>query len=187
MKLRPIDEHDLDRVTRWLSLAENGKWLDLGSSGTAISPAMLKFMSSRPSHDLQLVELPGQDEPIGLVAYGDIHMKNRTANLWYVLGDKEFAGRNLMTRAVSLMLTRGFSELNLKAVQAWAVHGNIASIRVLEKNHFSPVGTQRRCHCIDMQWHDRHLYDLLAAEHHGHAPKTKNKTQQTQSHEYNID
>lgn len=179
MKLRPIHEDDLDRVTRWLSLKENGQWLDFGGSGTAVSPAMLKFMSNRPTHDLQLVELPGQDDPIGLVAYGDINLQNRTANLWYVLGEKQYGGRNLMTRAVSLMLSRGFGELNLEAVQAWAVRGNMASIRVLEKNHFSPVGTQRRCHCIDKQWYDRILYDLLAAEHQKIAPKTNNKTLQT--------
>jgi RimJ/RimL family protein N-acetyltransferase len=56
--------------------------------------------------------------------------------LWDVLGEKRSGGQGYTSRAVSEVLTLGFAEVGLGAVNAWAVEENAASIRILERNHF---------------------------------------------------
>lgn len=66
-----------------------------------------------------------------------------------------------------MMLTFGFTELGLRAVNAWTLDANVAARRALEALHFTYVGRMRRCHYLDGQPHDRLLFDLLATEHPG--------------------
>jgi RimJ/RimL family protein N-acetyltransferase len=62
------------------------------------------------------------------------------------------------------MLTLGFRELGLQAIQTWIVEHN-PSVRVAERVRFRPIGRQRRCHYIDGIPYDRLWFDLLASEH----------------------
>ena len=63
------------------------------------------------------------------------------------------------------MLTLGFTELGLHAVNAWAVECNHASVRIIERLNFRPMGRQRQCHVIEDRVYDRLWFDLLASEH----------------------
>jgi ribosomal-protein-alanine N-acetyltransferase len=103
--------------------------------------------------------------PIGVVALSNISRTFKTATLWYVLGDKRFAGQVHTGRAVSRLLGHAFDVLKLQAINAWAVDSNVASIRVLTRNGFQFVGRQRRCHIIEGRAADRLLFDLLASEY----------------------
>jgi RimJ/RimL family protein N-acetyltransferase len=101
------------------------------------------------------------------VALSDIDRVFRTGRLWYVLGDKRFAGRGLTSRAVADLVREGFGPVRLEAINAWAVVENRPSIRILESNGFRLIGYQRRCHRIDGRPVDRALFDLLATEFEG--------------------
>jgi RimJ/RimL family protein N-acetyltransferase len=102
--------------------------------------------------------------PVGVVGLSDIHPRFRTALLWYALGQPRFAGRGLTGRAAAEVVRLGFHELELAAIQAWAVEGNEASLRILERIGFRAVGRQRRCHLIDGQLRDRLLFDIVPRE-----------------------
>lgn len=82
-----------------------------------------------------------------------------------MLGNKRYGG--CTTDACRMMLTLAFGELGLAVVNAWTLEINRAGRRVLERLHFNYIGRLRQCHCIDGQWFDRLLYDLLASEHQG--------------------
>ena len=165
MKLLPPDAAALRRVAGWLADGANARWLDFGHGVHALTLPALTLMVKRPGHVLRIFTPDDTDEAAGLVAFSDVAHDVGTATLWYVLGAKEHAGQGLTTRAVSRLLTTGFADLGLVAVTAWAVDGNVRSVRVLERNGFRLVGRQRRCHVMEGRRHDRLLYDLLAEEH----------------------
>lgn len=165
MKLKPVDNSALALVAAWMAQKENYQWLDFGNGQQILPPLSLKIMTQRDVHCLRLFTADSDAVPIGLVALSNINRTFKTAMLWYVLGDKNHAGQGCTTRAVSGMLTLGFTEVGLEAVNAWAVAENVASIRVLERNHFRLIGRQRNCHYIDGHPCDRLLFDLLASEH----------------------
>lgn len=165
MQLRPVDTASVDLVAHWLAQKENRQWLDFGSEVQDLTPVSLMVMVQKPTHLLRTFTADGDTTDIGLVALSNTHKKFRTAMLWYVLGDKRYAGQGYTTRAVQHLLTLGFSSLGLEAINAWVVEENVPSVKVLMRNNFRRIGRQRKSHYIDDQPYDRLLFDLLACEH----------------------
>jgi RimJ/RimL family protein N-acetyltransferase len=165
MRLLLFDDVLLDLAAAWLAEKANYQWLDFGGGRQVLGRASLKIMTQRDLHVLRAFTADNDETPIGLVALSDVAHAFHTGTLWYVLGDKRFAGQGFTSRAVSLLLTHAFHTLGLQAVNAWAVEGNVPSIRVLTRNRFRLIGRQRRCHVIDGRPADRLLFDLLASEH----------------------
>jgi RimJ/RimL family protein N-acetyltransferase len=165
MQLKPIDVDTLNSVAEWMGQKENYQWLDFGNGTQILTPVALKIMAQRDLHFLRVFTPDADGAPIGLVALSNITPHFKTATLWYVLGDKRYGGQGYTTRAVAHLLTLGFRELKLQAVNAWAVEHNTASIHVLTRNRFRPIGRQRRCHYIDGRPYDRLLFDLLVGEY----------------------
>jgi len=170
MKLMPIDNSMLALVAEWMTKKENYQWLDFGSGVQILTAASLKIMAQRDIHLLRVFTAGADDAPIGLAGLSNIDRHFKTATLWYVLGNKSHGGKGCATAAVSKLLTLGFTELGLCAVNAWAVEKNAPSIRVLQRNNFQLAGRLRQCHYIDGVPYDHLLFDLLAAEHKEMAP-----------------
>lgn len=166
MRLEILDTPHLARASAWLCDEQNSRWLDFGGGTQRLDAAGLKIMTQRSLHVLR-VFTADDTEPIGLVALSNVAPRFGTATLWYVLGDKHYGGRGYTTRSVARMLALAFRTLGLRAVNAWAVEANTASVRVLVRNGFHLIGRQRQCHVVDGQVCDRLLFDVLASEHTG--------------------
>lgn len=163
MKLRPIDSPELiELVAGWLSQKENGQWLDFG--GRPITPELVKVMAQREANVLRVFTADDDETPIGVVGFHNVDRQFKTATIWVVLGDKSYARRGYTTRAVSRMLTLGFHELGLAAVNSWGVEGN-PSIQIARRLNFRLIGRLRQSHYIDGRPYDRVWLDILASEH----------------------
>ena len=164
MRLLAPDTRDLlELAAGWLGKYDNYKWLDFGDGVQQVSPVMLKIMTQRGLHQFRIYTADEGDVPAGVVGLTNVDRHFKTASLWAVLGNKRFGGHT--TEACHHMLTLGFSELGLQAVNAWTVETNVPAQRALEQLHFRYIGRQRQCHYIDGRPLDRLLFDLLASEH----------------------
>jgi len=167
MQLKRLESPDDFRlVAGWLSLKENYQWLDFGDGRQLVSPEWLAIAMQRGSYVIRLFTSDAGDVPIGVVGLGSINPHFKTANVWIVLGDKSYAGQGYASRALSMMLTLGFTELGLGAIHTWIVEHN-PSVQVAARVRFRPAGRQRQCHYIDGRAYDRLWFDLLASEHLG--------------------
>lgn len=165
MKLKPIDNPDLiGLVAGWLSQKDNFQWLDFGGGRQPVTPALVKIMAQRDTHVLRVFTLDDDATPIGVVGFNNVDRHFKTATVWTVLGDKSYARQGYTTRAASKMLSFGFRELGLEAINTWAVEHN-PSIHSAQRLNFRFIGRQRRCHYIDGQVFDRLLFDILKSEH----------------------
>lgn len=175
MNLIPLDDLTIPMVASWLSRKETYQWLDFGNGKQSLDAVILRLMIHRPVHHLRLFAAGNTGPPIGIVAFSNIDPHFGVAQLWYVLGNRTYAGRGYTSAAVSALLDYGFRVLHLESVNAWAVVSNAPSIRVLKKNHFRLIGTQRQCHRLDGVSVDRMLFDLLVSEYqplpHPHTPE----------------
>lgn len=81
------------------------------------------------------------------------------ATLGYWMGE-EYAGRGLMSEAVSILLPFVFDTLGLHRLQAAFLPHNQASRRVLEKNGFREEGYAENYLQIDGKWADHVLFAL---------------------------
>lgn len=164
MKLLPVDSPALiELVAGWLSKPGNYQWLDFGQGVQQLTPLSVKLMTQRDIHFLRVFTADDDLAPAGVVGLTNVDRRFRTASIWAVLGNKRCAG--MTQRAASRLLTLGFTDLGLCAINAWTTETNIAAQRVLERLRFRYVGRQRKCHYIDGRPLDRLLYDLLAEEH----------------------
>lgn len=165
MRLKPLDTPELlETVAGWLALKENYQWLEFGNGRQTLSPEWLKIATQRGSEVLRVYT--GEDDaPQGVVGLTEVDRAFGTARIWVVAGDKSFRGRGRSTLAASRLLTCGFMELGLRAINTWIVEHN-PSLRIAERLNFRPIGRQRQCHVIDGVAYDRLWFDLLATEHH---------------------
>jgi RimJ/RimL family protein N-acetyltransferase len=165
MTLVPPDRPELlSLVAAWLCRKDNFQWLDFGDGRQLVTAEWLKVAMQRQTHVLRVFTADGDDRPIGVVGLANLNPHFKSATLWVVLGDKSHAGRGYASRAVTEMLTLGFTDLGLHAINTWIVEHN-PSVRVAERVRFRPMGRQRQCHYIDGQPYDRLWFDLLASEH----------------------
>lgn len=165
MQLKPLDSSELiELVAGWLAQKENYQWLDFGG-GRQPTPALVKIMVQRDTNVLRVFTADDDTTPIGVVGLNNVDRYNKTAMLWAVLGDKSCVRRGYTTRALSKMLTLGFQDLGLEAVQSWSVAHNSAGIEVTKRLNLRFVGRQRQCHSIDGRAFDRLLFDILPDEH----------------------
>lgn len=104
------------------------------------------------------------EKVIGWIGIKDIMWSHRCAEIFYIIGDRDYWGRGLATEAVILILKYAFLELNLHKIKALALAPNTASNRILQKLGFSLEGTFKEEGYIDGKYYDLKHYGLLKAE-----------------------
>ena len=82
--------------------------------------------------------------PIGIIALVHISDVHKTAEIYIVIGEKDFWGKGVMLEAESLLINWAFKSLNLEKIWADAVEDNIASIITMKKLGFQIEGTLRK-------------------------------------------
>jgi len=167
LRLMPLDSPQLvEQAAGWLGDPDNARWV--ARSGVAaglVSPAILRLQSQRADRVIRVFTEDADERPIGVVGLEDVDRAYGTATIWTVLGNKTYTGQGYATRAVSRLLTLGFTGLGLQGINTWAVDRNEASLRVIRRLRFRFVGRLRSCHTIEGVRCDRLLFDLLASEH----------------------
>ncbi|MCK4589125.1 MAG: GNAT family N-acetyltransferase [Nanoarchaeota archaeon] len=111
-----------------------------------------------------LIKENGKLQPVGFIALIDIDFGDKFGQIWYVMGNKNYRRRGLMSKALSFLLSKCKVELGLHSVHTWVVEDNIASIRVLEKNGFSKIGIQRESYYYNNKFKNRVLFDKVLRE-----------------------
>ena len=83
------------------------------------------------------------------------------AEIGYML-DPQWQGKGLMQEVMDKLLDYGFSTLGLHSVEANVNPGNIASIRLLERNNFVREAYFRENYFYDGKFLDTLIYSKLA-------------------------
>ena len=114
----------------------------------------------------------GDDTLLGGLTLSNVRRGvSQSASLGYWLGVNHVR-QGHMTEAVRMLLPVAFDELRLHRVEAACLSGNMASIRVLERNGFQHEGLARHYLKINGSWQDHVLFarlgdDLQATENAG--------------------
>lgn len=81
---------------------------------------------------------------IGNIGYNQINQLQRRAFIAYLLGDKTFAGRGVITQAVLMFMYYGFNKLNYDRIHGGVSEAHEASVRICEKVGLLVEGRQRK-------------------------------------------
>lgn len=73
---------------------------------------------------------------IGNIEINTINYKNKTAEVSYIIGEKEYWGKGVATHCISLISDIAKTKLKLVKLHAGCASGNVGSIKALKKNNF---------------------------------------------------
>jgi ribosomal-protein-alanine N-acetyltransferase len=104
---------------------------------------------------------------VGSVGVDDLEVGvARDGELGYWLA-RGIRGRGLATRAVIAFVAHAFSALRLERVTAHTLHFNMASVRVLQKTGFKPLGGEPKKTRAATGLHDTLAFELRRSEWRG--------------------
>ena len=158
--LRALEKSDCESVAAWLQNPRQNEWMDFGNGRQALNALAISIMARSPDHFVRVV-LDAKSRLIGVFGLQQVRHPFRVAQLWGVRPMLRPPARLRNAVAMRVVLSLAFQAYDLSAVQAWAVDGNLASIRILEELGFCACGRHRRCHPIGGVMRDRLNFDLL--------------------------
>jgi RimJ/RimL family protein N-acetyltransferase len=149
-------------VARWLSRPDTNRWLTSEWRNRDVSPSMLAIAVRNRKNRLFIVKSYGV--PIGLVGLSDIDLDDKTAMIWYVLGNFDLSCKGLTSEAVCKLASIAFNDIGLCSLYAWIMENNIASEKVLTKVGFKKAGCIRFAANSSGRQVDRMYFDLTYEE-----------------------
>lgn len=81
------------------------------------------------------ITLKSEPKLLGTICLWNFSQDRKTAELGYELLP-EYHGKGMMTEAVNCLLNYGFTDLNLKKIEAFTNEKNLNSIKLLQKSKF---------------------------------------------------
>ena len=110
-----------------------------------------------------IYELPNY-RPIGGVDLHNIDLKNRSAEVGIMIGEKNARGRGFGTEAVRLVCDYGFHAMELNSIWLLTFGWNVAGQKAYLKAGFKEIGRRRQARFFDGKYWDDIYYDLLREE-----------------------
>lgn len=160
--IEPLEPAQFEKVAGWLANHDINRWLTSDWRDRIIDSTTVAIAVRNKKNRLFLVRYEGA--PCGLASLADIDLVDRTAMVWYVLGEDTMRGRGITTNAVQQVVEHGFRELHLKSIYAWIMEDNVRSRRVLEKAGFHETGRIRSATCSGGRQVDRVYFDIVRGD-----------------------
>lgn len=170
LRLRAIERADIPNFVRWFNDPEVRRFLLRHRPlSQAEEERWFEEQLSRTDTLILAIEVQVGEEwvHIGNIGLHRIDLKNRTATLGIVIGEKAFWGKGYGREALRVLLRYAFFELGLHRVELETFAFNERALRCYRAVGFKEVGVRRQALFRDGAFHDLILMDLLAEEFAG--------------------
>ncbi len=159
VSLTPLAPEDFQLAAGWLSDKAINRWLSSDWRDREITPVLIAVAVRNRRNRFFLVRWDSR--PCGLVSFSDYDEVDRTAMIWYLLGEQSYRGKGVIADAIGKAVEWAFAQLGCVSIYAWIMADNWRSRRVLEKNGFREAGTLRLSVRSGDQQVDRVYFDLV--------------------------
>ena len=102
--------------------------------------------------------------PIGNIGLSRIDWVSRHANIFALIGEKEYWGKGIVGEAAQLVLRYAFTELNLHKVKAGVFTPNKRSLGAAGKLGLNKEAIMKEAIYFDGEYHDIHKWGLTKKE-----------------------
>ncbi len=146
VQLRPLNEKDVEGNYRyWLNDPEIVRYNSHGRF--PMTPEKLLDYVRSVSHSTTMIVLAIEDAAsgvhVGNISLQGINWIDRSAEIAFVLGEKDAWGRGIMYEAGQLMIRHAFDVLNLHRVHCGTSADNIGMQKLAEKLGMEKEGTRK--------------------------------------------
>jgi diamine N-acetyltransferase len=141
--LRPFNKADIENRVRWFNDPDVRKTLII-SERFELEKTLYWFEKMQADDSrLEFVIETMDKAPVGIIGLAGINSTHRTAEIYIVIGQKEFWGKGVMLEAECILINWAFNSLGLEKIWAEARPENIASVITMKKIGFQIEGTLR--------------------------------------------
>ena len=168
IRLRPLEEGDLDRTRAWVNDPEVAR---LVNRVAPVSAAEHRAWYQRVTGDRQQVifaaELLADQRHVGNCGLKGIDPRVRKAELWMYLGERAIWGQGYGTEVCRALCRFGFARLNLHRIHLYTPAYNGRAVALYEKVGFKKEGLLRQEVFQDGRYSDAVVMGLLREEFSG--------------------
>ena len=108
-----------------------------------------------------MVYVNKKNKHVGNIKLGPINFENKTADISYFIGEKNYWDQGITTKAIEMIINLAKKKFKLKKLQAGHWEKNIASRKVLLKNRFKLEGVLKSQIQTKKGRINRYLYGLV--------------------------
>lgn len=113
ISFREHDQSDMDYRVKWLNNPEINKYIGDSQVNTSREKQQEWFSRYKSDESKKFYTICADTKPIGIVGLSHIDYKEKEANLFIVIGEKEYQSKGIGKKAVGFMVGYGFNSLGL--------------------------------------------------------------------------
>lgn len=147
------------QVATWLANPRVNRWLYSEWRERRVDERLIALAAKGSRNAMWLCTV--DKAAYGLVAVGNIARTDRSGTLWYARNPFLPRRAGAMTAGVIAACRAAFDEVGLHSLYASVQTDNLASEALLKTVGFSFIGVRRDAFCVDRQFVDGRLFDLL--------------------------
>jgi len=141
--LRPLGKADIENRVRWFNDPEVRKTLIINEQfGLEKTIRWFEKIQADKSRYEFIIETTG-GKTVGVIGLAGIDSTHRTAEIYIVIGEKEYWGKGLMLETECLLIDWAFKTMGIEKIWAQTRPENIASLITMKKIGFQIEGTLR--------------------------------------------
>lgn len=164
VRLRALEENDLERCYRWVNDPEVTEHLTIRFPMSTQQERQWLLQASSGDGDRSFAIETADGEHIGNIGLHRINWLDRNAELGILIGEKRHWNQGYGTDAIRTLLKFAFEEMNLHRVYLRVDADNPRAIRCYEKCGFVMEGTLRHGTYRRGRYKDQHVMSVLAHE-----------------------
>lgn len=153
--LRPIEYSDLEYLFKWRN--DKKIFMQLGGGFFPTSKTeMEKWMDNFCKKDLNnpkfIIEF--ETQPVGFISLTNINYINRSGDLGIYIGESDFQGKGIATKALTNLESFAKNQLNLRKIKLLMNDNNIGALNLYEKLSYKFVGKYEKERYVNGDWVD---------------------------------
>lgn len=163
MAIRKFEERDIKNKIRWINDNRNNQYLHYNLP-LEYDKTLAWFKRIRHRIDRYDAIIEANGKPVGIIGLINIDNNNGKAEYYITIGEDEYKGKGIATKASKLLLDYAFIKLNLIKVYLFTEIGNIEAQKLFERLGFKKEGNLKNDIKRGDQYINRYVYGMCKDE-----------------------
>lgn len=161
--IRIFKKEDIENKIRWINDKDNNEFLHY-ELPLEYHKTLEWFNKNKDRTDRLDCVIEYKEIPVGIIGLLNIDKKNRKAEYYITLGEKEYKGKGIAYKASIELLKYAFENLNLNKIYLYTEVNNIIAQGLFEKIGFEKEGILKEDLIINGKKKDRYVYATFRKE-----------------------
>lgn len=159
INIRKFEKKDIDNKIKWVNDSRNNKYLHY-ELPLVYDKTLEWFRRTQGRMDRFDAVIEADGIPVGLIGLLSIDMNNRKAEFYISMGEYEYQGKGVATKASMQLLMYGFYVLNLNRIYLYTEKDNLKAQGLFKKVGFEKEGYLEADLCFKNRFVDRYVYAI---------------------------